>query len=149
MSRRQMNSPSTTGTVSATVGKGAGVKAGGTSGADGRMAALLLSRKLAGSNALTVRACPTPAGRRAELKAIAIRHPGAGTHAQRYRLLEALATGTVNTIEARTLLGVLHPASHVHELRRMGVLITTVEVPAVDSLGFTHQGVACYSLEAN
>lgn len=55
--------------------------------------------------------------------------------AQRKRLLDALRENPIDTIEARSLLGVLHPAGRVRELRLRGYNIRTL------SKDIVYQGV--------
>jgi hypothetical protein len=66
--------------------------------------------------------------------------------AQRARLLAALETGPLTTLDARRDLGILMPAARIHELRhRHGKVITTVWVSRQADNGLTHN-VALYAL---
>ena len=70
---------------------------------------------------------------------------GLSAAAQRARLLEALRTTSLTTLEARRLLDVLHPAARIMELRRQGYDIQTVRVPDLTAEGRAHN-VARYIL---
>ena len=65
---------------------------------------------------------------------------------QRLRLLAALQTGPVSTIEAREALALLHPAGRVMELRRAGYPIGMVWRIEVDGCGQSHR-VGVYHLK--
>jgi hypothetical protein len=69
-----------------------------------------------------------------------------GADAQRARLLAALETGPVSTIEARRDLDIMMPAARVHELRhRQGKNILMTRVPLPTDGGRLHS-VALYVL---
>lgn len=70
------------------------------------------------------------------------------SEAQRKRLLEALRTRSLTTLEARRDLDVLHPAARVMELRKQGHDIQTVRVPDVTAEGRAHN-VARYILRSS
>ena len=64
---------------------------------------------------------------------------------QRQRALELLKIAPQTTYSLRRK-GISHPAQRLKELIRNGYLITSTRVTAVDSDGYTHVGVALYSL---
>lgn len=69
--------------------------------------------------------------------------------AQRQQLKAVLNEfGSVTTIYAREVLGIMSPAPRVQELRAMGLKIITERIVATDSLGVKHHGVARYVLVA-
>lgn len=68
------------------------------------------------------------------------------TAAQRARVLELLKTSPQTTYSLRAK-GISHGAARVMELRQSGYSISSTLVNAVDSDGYTHVGVALYSLE--
>lgn len=70
------------------------------------------------------------------------------TAAQEQRTLEALMSGSANTIELRHLYNVMQPASRVKALRARGHNILTILETAVDIEGRTHPRVARYVLIA-
>lgn len=57
---------------------------------------------------------------------------------QRTALLAALRDGPVSTVHAREVLGVMHPAGRVLELRRSGHAIVTLRRKVVDADGRAH-----------
>ena len=65
--------------------------------------------------------------------------------AQRVRLLAALKTGPITTLEARQSLNVLHPAGRIQELRNLGYRIVTHWQTDYTSEGYRHR-VAKYVL---
>ncbi|WP_322043108.1 helix-turn-helix domain-containing protein [Paraburkholderia sp. J67] len=65
--------------------------------------------------------------------------------AQRIRVIEALRVGPMSTYALRAR-GISHPAMRVKELIALGHAITSSRVSAVDSDGYTHNGVALYEL---
>jgi hypothetical protein len=65
--------------------------------------------------------------------------------AQRARLLAALSTRAVTTLQARRELDILHPAMRVLELRRLGHPIATVWTTEATECGKPHR-VALYAL---
>lgn len=67
------------------------------------------------------------------------------TWAQQLRLLVELRKGDRNTYQLRAR-GISHPAGRVRELNANGYLITKALITTVDADGFTHRGVALYSL---
>lgn len=71
--------------------------------------------------------------------------PGNAATAQRARLLEALRSGPLSTLEARRELDVLHPAARVQELRERGHPITTTWTFEATPCGERHR-VARYVL---
>lgn len=74
----------------------------------------------------------------------AIQHTAA---AQRKRILEFLRVRPLDTLTARKLLDVMHPAARVMELRKRGWKIQTVKIDRTSDCGEIHR-VACYVLEA-
>lgn len=64
---------------------------------------------------------------------------------QRARILERLRQGPLTTSQARSELGVMHPATRVMELRKQGYWIEKLTVVEVADGGQSHQ-VARYSL---
>lgn len=70
------------------------------------------------------------------------------TEAQYARILAALEIRPHNSIEFRRWLGCLQIAARIMELRGMGYDITTDRITITDDEGFTHPGVALYSLVA-
>ena len=69
-----------------------------------------------------------------------------GAVAQRVRLLEALRSGPVNTLQATEKLGIMRPAARVSELNALGYVIRTARTNARDAAGVWHKGIACYVL---
>ena len=67
------------------------------------------------------------------------------TAAQHARILHLLAIRPHNTEELQKA-GVFRVSARIRELRRMGHNITTARIPLTDRDGFTHYGVALYSL---
>ncbi|WP_158622875.1 helix-turn-helix domain-containing protein [Aquabacterium soli] len=67
------------------------------------------------------------------------------TWAQLIRTADALRTGAKHTYELRRR-GISHPAGRVRELNGLGFIITRTLITTVDADGFTHNGVALYSL---
>lgn len=72
-------------------------------------------------------------------------HNGNTAQAQRARLLDALRTGPVTTLEARRQLDIMAPAARVMELRGLGHQITTVWTLQPTDCGKLHR-VAMYVL---
>lgn len=70
------------------------------------------------------------------------------TEAQRARVLELLKISPQTTYTLRAK-GLSHCAARIMELRKRGYLIVTSRVTTVDSDGYSHSGVAMYSLEAS
>jgi hypothetical protein len=68
------------------------------------------------------------------------------TETQRARALELLKVSPQTTYTLRSK-GLSHCAARIMELRLRGRRIDTSRVTAVDSDGYTHVGVALYSLE--
>ncbi|WP_175765097.1 helix-turn-helix domain-containing protein [Burkholderia ambifaria] len=64
---------------------------------------------------------------------------------QRALILRILSQRSAHTHELRAH-GISHPAARVIELRRAGYSITSSRITSVDSDGFSHHGVALYSL---
>ncbi|QTO19910.1 MULTISPECIES: helix-turn-helix domain-containing protein [Burkholderia cepacia complex] len=64
---------------------------------------------------------------------------------QRALVIEILSRRPAHTHELRAN-GISHPAGRVNELRMAGYAIQSARVSTVDSDGFTHRGVALYSL---
>lgn len=58
---------------------------------------------------------------------------------QRRRLLAALQSGPVSTLEARERLNVMHPAGRVMELRELGCKIVTTWTREPDAWGRLHR----------
>ena len=69
------------------------------------------------------------------------------TEVQMAKLLVRLRTRPHHTYELRKC-GISHPAGRVLNLVERGFLIESARVTSVDSDGFTHRGVALYSLIA-
>lgn len=67
--------------------------------------------------------------------------------AQRKRIFDYLHTQPLDTLTARKVLDVMHPAARVMELRKRGVKIQTVRIDRESDCGEIHC-VACYVLEA-
>ena len=67
--------------------------------------------------------------------------------AQRKRIHEYLRIRPLDTLTARKVLDVMHPAARVMELRKRGVKIQTVRINRESDCGEIHC-VACYVLEA-
>lgn len=67
------------------------------------------------------------------------------TALQQARILSLLAIRPRNTEELQKA-GVFRVSARVRELRRLGHDITTHRIPLTDRDGFTHYGVALYSL---
>lgn len=67
------------------------------------------------------------------------------TWAQQLRVLVELRKGDCNTYQLRQR-GISHPAGRVRELNHRGYLITKALITTVDADGYTHSGVALYSL---
>lgn len=67
--------------------------------------------------------------------------------AQRKRIHEYLRIRPLDTLTARKVLDVMHPAARVMELRKRGVKIQTVRIDRASDCGEIHC-VACYVLEA-
>ncbi len=69
------------------------------------------------------------------------------SRAQRLRIAAHLqAHGSITTIQARSIYGIMSPAPRVQELRRQGWNIRTQRIAAIDSLGVKHSGVGHYLL---
>lgn len=66
--------------------------------------------------------------------------------AQRKRILEFLRVRPLDTLTARKVLDVMHPAARVMELRKRGEKIQTVKIDRASDCGEIHR-VACYVLE--
>ena len=66
------------------------------------------------------------------------------TSAQRKRLLKALQSNPINTIEAREYLGIMHPAGRIKELRDLGFNIRSV--PTVVEQNGVSSTIATYHL---
>lgn len=65
---------------------------------------------------------------------------GNSVEAQRQRLLEHIRChGSINTIEARRDLDIMHPGGRVLELRKKGEPIQTIWTSAVTEAGKTHR----------
>lgn len=69
------------------------------------------------------------------------------TEAQILRLRDYLRHRSCHTHELRRV-GISHPAGRVQDLINRGFTITTSRVTTVDTDGYTHHGVALYSLIA-
>jgi hypothetical protein len=68
------------------------------------------------------------------------------TAAQRIRLLAHLQHDAIDTITARSLLNIMHPAMRVKELRAKGYSVQTLRFDRHDDQGRIHRRVAVYSL---
>jgi Helix-turn-helix domain len=73
-----------------------------------------------------------------------IQHSSAS--AQRARLLTRLQLGPVDTLTARSELGVLMPAARIKELKDLGHPIRAQRISMIDDQGRTHHGIALYYL---
>lgn len=75
------------------------------------------------------------------------KHPAHSTaaEAQRARVLVALRVSPKTSYDLRRL-GIYQAPARILELRRRGYRISTDLVPLVDADGYTHQGVALYTL---
>jgi hypothetical protein len=74
---------------------------------------------------------------------------GNSVEVQRQRLLDHFQRyGSINTIEARRDLDVLHPAGRIQELRKAGEPIQTIWTTALTEVGKVHR-VARYILAIN
>ncbi len=80
---------------------------------------------------------------------MARKHPANSTaaEAQRARVLVALRAGPKTSYDLRRL-GIYQAPARILELRRRGCRISTDLVPLVDADGYTHLGVALYTLLA-
>lgn len=67
------------------------------------------------------------------------------TEAQLDRLKHKLRARPHHTIELRHC-GIHHPAGRIQDLEARGFVIDVARVTAVDAEGFTHAGIALYSL---
>ncbi len=67
------------------------------------------------------------------------------TEAQNDKLAELLEIAPRHTHELRRL-GISHPAGRVQDLEARGYVIGSDRVTTVDDFGFTHKGVARYSI---
>jgi hypothetical protein len=67
------------------------------------------------------------------------------TDTQCRKVVLLLRSARKNTYELRAH-GIAHPAGRIQTLRESGFEIRTDQVTAVDSDGFTHHGVALYTL---
>lgn len=67
-------------------------------------------------------------------------------HAQRQRLLERLRVTSLDTLQARSELDVLHPAARIMELRKRGYRIETVWIDRPTDCGKLYR-VAMYVLQ--
>jgi hypothetical protein len=66
--------------------------------------------------------------------------------AQNARLVERLKTGPIDTFTAMSELNICRPGARICDLRDMGYRIHTQRVKLTDAWGYTHQGVAIYTL---
>ncbi|PNG46560.1 MULTISPECIES: helix-turn-helix domain-containing protein [unclassified Variovorax] len=69
------------------------------------------------------------------------------TEVQIQKLIAFLRQRPRHTHELR-MLGISHPAGRVLDLQERGYVLESARVASVDSDGFTHRGVALYSLIA-
>ena len=67
------------------------------------------------------------------------------TRAQLHRLVTMLRLCSRHTHELRKV-GISHPAGRVKDLEHQGYVIASDRITTVDSDGFSHAGVALYSL---
>lgn len=86
------------------------------------------------------------ASRKALLQQISDDYPGNDTDSQRLRILVALLSGPLSTLEARRFLDVMHPAQRVLELRDAGKDIATHWATEAAEAGTLHR-VARYVLQ--
>ena len=68
------------------------------------------------------------------------------TAVQHTRILRLLLKRPRNTEELQRV-GIFRVSARIRELRRRGFNIVTARIPLTDRDGFTHYGVALYSLE--
>ncbi len=68
------------------------------------------------------------------------------TEAQYRRFIVALRRRPLASYELMTIAGVYHPPSRIFELKAKGFLIDKTSVTVVDRDGYSHAGVALYSL---
>jgi len=73
-------------------------------------------------------------------------HNGNTATAQRERLLNALRTASITTLQARSQLDCMHPGARIMELRKLGYRIETVWVNDATPEGKIHR-VAKYVLQ--
>lgn len=71
------------------------------------------------------------------------------TSAQRACLLARLRLGPVDTLTARSELGILMPAARIKELKERGYRIRAQRIRMTDDQGRTHRGIALYYLTSN
>lgn len=67
------------------------------------------------------------------------------TEAQIQRLLGLIAARPHHTHELRKV-GISHPAGRIRDLEKRGYVFDSDRITTVDSDGFTHRGVALYTL---
>lgn len=89
----------------------------------------------------------TPAAADSKTKSGKCSAKSTSTAAQIARLIELLRRGPRDTHSLRRF-GLSHPAGRVQDLLKRGYDITTARITTVDSDGFSHVGVALYSLVA-
>jgi hypothetical protein len=70
-------------------------------------------------------------------------HTGNSTSAQRQRLLERLRHTPITTLEARSQLDILMPATRIFELRKQGFEIDTFRTLAATECGKSHSVARC------
>lgn len=67
------------------------------------------------------------------------------TEAQLHRLVQKLRARSHHTTELRQC-GIHHPAGRVQDLEARGFVIDVSRITTIDAEGFSHSGVALYSL---
>jgi hypothetical protein len=85
------------------------------------------------------------ASARPDIKAMSGRFTA--TEVQVLKLIELLRLAPRHTHELRKL-GISHPAGRINDLQKRGFLIASGRVTTVDSDGFSHAGVARYSINS-
>jgi hypothetical protein len=74
-----------------------------------------------------------------------VRSRSTATEAQIAKLVALVLQRPHHTHELRQL-GISHPAGRVHDLEKRGYVFGSHRITTVDSDGFSHRGVAMYSL---
>jgi hypothetical protein len=97
------------------------------------------------TNDKAVEVLPTPATAQTRTTSRHFTSRSTATEAQIERLIELLRLAPRNTHELRRH-GVSHPAGRILDLQKRGFLIDSSRVTTVDSDGYSHVGVALYSL---
>jgi len=98
----------------------------------------IAAERLAKINAPTV---TTSAARKARLLALLNDAPGVSADTQADRLLRALLTGTISTVECRQYLDIACPSARVIELRDRGHQISTRWIVQASAAGRLHRWI--------